>query len=689
MLLSVRTCTEGWFVFAACALSCAGCASLPKDEYGVNRIEWKGVEVMDSRAIEACLATKKRDRISIQLGLGSASCGVPPFDSNTPELTLWPWPWSEWPEYDPAMFDVDRRRIERWYQARGFYAAKVTGVRYTAGGEQVTSPDQCKRGDCALTIRIAVDEGEPVRVRSVALNPSRVLPIRLLERLHDAIELRVGERFDEATYDADMRRLVGVLEQHAYAQAHANGRIAIDRTERTVDVRYDVDTGPASVYGDVSVEGNHEVSAQAIVDVAHLKRGDPYEKSELTDAERAVYALGVFAAVKIEARPRDKSNVVDLVIHVSPAATQTWRVGVGVMSGTMQNGLSDETVAVPEWDVHLRAAYTNQNFLGGMRKLRVEERPRLIMLDSFPGIPDGSPKIGNTLTVNFEQPRFPERRTVLFSDNAWDIGPDPYLGFFRDDIDDRVGLRRKFLEQKLLVQAAIEHDYYYIFQSETPPPTASSYELPFLEELVQLDLRNDAHRASRGLYLATTLQEALRLAGYGSWRYLRLLAEARAYQKLFWNIVLAERFAIGALFVSWADPDLDPTSQELGPQKYRLRGGGANSNRGFAAGTLGDGIDGGTRRWEGTVELRIPLSTNFSMVPFFDTGDVSRETHFRWSHVNASVGLGFRFYTPFAPIRLDGGWRIPGLQTLGGETEMPFKTRVRPNAAFLTIGEAF
>jgi outer membrane protein assembly factor BamA len=682
-----HACRRGPWLLAWIGLGLlADCAAIPKGQYGVNHIEWKGVKQMSRESLEACLATKEREHLSLRLGLGGSSCGDPPFDEDPPKLSFWAWPWTDWPVFDPAIFDVDKKRIARWYQARGFYDAKVTGVDYSAGDEDAGAGEHCTGDDCALTLHISVDEGLPVVVRSVTVGENTMLPMKLVRELRDAARTREGERFDEAVYDADKGRMLEIMHEHTYARAEVDGRVTMDRGKRVADVAFTVDTGPPSRFGHVTVEGSHDIPADAIIDVANIPYGDPYEQSVITDAERAVYGLGVFSAVRIESRPRDESDLVDLIIHVSPGRIETWRAGVGIMSGTLTRAGSDELFSVPEWDVHLRGAYTSQNFLGGMRKLRLEERPRLIFLDSFPGVPDSGARLGNTVIAHFEQPRFPERRTVLFSDAQWDIGPDPFLGYFRHDVVTKVGQRRKFIQQTLTVEVAAENDIYEILTKA--PDTVSSYRLPFLEQTVRLDLRNDPQRATRGVYVANTVQEALTFGDYGSWHYVRVLPEARAYQKLFWNIVLAERVAFGAIFIDWASDSLDPTSQQLGPQAYRLRGGGANSNRGFLPGTLGDGIDGGKRRWEGSVEARIPLSHTLSFVVFFDTGDVSRSAHVRFDHINAATGFGLRFYTPFAPIRFDAGWRIPAWQVVGGE-EPPLHVGVLPSAAHLTIGEAF
>jgi hypothetical protein len=310
------------------------------------------------------------------------------------------------------------------------------------------------------------------------------------------------------------------------------------------------------------------------------------------------------------------------------------------------------------------------------------------MLDDFPGVPNRGPVPGNTVSLRFEQPRFPERRTVTFLDNQWDYGPDPYFGFFRHDLATRVGVQRAFFRRRLKIELAVQHDLFEITDTdEEVVDTVSSYRLPFAEQQIIVDLRNDDRRPSRGLYFQNVLQEAVQL-DYGSWNYFRWLPELRGYQKLFWGLVLAERAAFGAIFIRDSDPELDPTSRLLGPQNYRLRGGGATSNRGFGAGELGDGIDGGQRRWEASIELRVPLGGDLGIALFFDTGDVSRTREFRLDHWNASTGLGLRYYTGFAPIRLDAGWRIPGLQRLQGP-EPDVALEPLPSAVHLTHGEAF
>jgi outer membrane protein assembly factor BamA len=232
----------------------------------------------------------------------------------------------------------------------------------------------------------------------------------------------------------------------------------------------------------------------------------------------------------------------------------------------------------------------------------------------------------------------------------------------------------------------VEHDFYRALSKEKPADV-SSYTQPFLEQFLSLDLRNDPQRPRLGVYAQLLAQESSRLGSYGSWDYLRILPEVRGYVPLFLDMVLAARFATGALYVYESAAGLDPKTAVLGPEVYRLRGGGPTSNRGFASGRLGAGTEGSSRRFEGSLELRIPLGGDLGLVFFGDIGDVW--TSFRWNYLNTAAGFGLRYYTLIGAIRFDAGWRIPGAQVIGHEPSPVYKANGWPSAVHLTIGEAF
>jgi outer membrane translocation and assembly module TamA len=263
-----------------------------------------------------------------------------------------------------------------------------------------------------------------------------------------------------------------------------------------------------------------------------------------------------------------------------------------------------------------------------------------------------------------------------------------------------VGLERKFLlRERLFLSVGVHNSIYRVpggtvTESGEPAP-ADSLVTNFYQR-ARLDFRDSDTQPRRGVMLQAEVQEA-GISDISSWRYVRTTPDARVYLPLPLDAVLAARFAVGMYFIFFADPALDENSRKLGPRDYRLRGGGATSNRGFLPGELGDGSDGGTRRWEASLELRLPVTPTVGLVGFIDAGDVSQKPQFRWDHPQASSGFGLRYRTIVGSLRLDFAWRLPGLQVFGTDERYPggdlnqvdFGFAKMNGAVHLTIGEAF
>src|SRR5262245_23130705 len=123
---ALRTLTP--LLAGATLIACAG--AVPKGRYGITSFDLEGTDAVDPAAIKACLATHERPRAGFTLGAAEdPQCGLPPFDAKRISVNLWAWPWTDWPLYDEAVFTRDLDRIERFYRARGHYAAQVTGVQ--------------------------------------------------------------------------------------------------------------------------------------------------------------------------------------------------------------------------------------------------------------------------------------------------------------------------------------------------------------------------------------------------------------------------------------------------------------------------------------------------------------------------------------------------------------------------------
>ena len=77
--------------------------------------------------------------------------------------------------FDRDAFDVDVLRLVRWYNARGFYRAKVTGV-----DEQVDGKGRVK-------VVVHVEEGVRAIVRSIDFDGADALTAAETQKLRDSI----------------------------------------------------------------------------------------------------------------------------------------------------------------------------------------------------------------------------------------------------------------------------------------------------------------------------------------------------------------------------------------------------------------------------------------------------------------------------------------------------------------------
>lgn len=691
-------------VLPACA------TAIPKDRYGVASVEIRGATKLDEQALLACLATRKREEFGFTLGPGETpSCGQPPFDASRTPVNLWAWPWTEWPLLNDTAFERDLDRIERWYAARGYYHAQVTQTWINKHPEDRTAD-----------VRISVSEGAPALVYRITLHGQEELDPALQEQLQDAIKLRFGEPFDEALHDATKAAMERELADASYAKATVTGTAHVDVDQNLVRVEYTIVPGPRCTFGGITIEGEDDFDEHPIYGAADIHRGQPFSLTAIDDARRAIFALGPFASVDIERQLDPDSSVVSLVIKVVPGRRFRLGVGIGMESGGIYSQDADEATgdSFAQWDVHLLGRIEHRNFLGGMRRLRIEERPRLIFDDPFPNAQQSN--IGNLLTAELRQPAFAEPRTTLVARVRWDRGPDAYGGkFLRHDLVAGLGPERDFFNGKLRLSSTINADL-FLPDAQDPYPNT---QVMYLYHLARVDLRNNPRNPRRGMYFSFGVQHA----GYflpSDWDYVRLTQDTRGYIPLPYGMVLAARARFGMMFITDTTikvPDAPAPNDQaadaeqrridaqllenlatLGPLRHRLRGGGHNSVRGYAPNTLGDVeridgrlISGGLRQWEGSIELRVPITESLGSALFVDVGDVTRGTSFRFNYPQTSFGLGLRYKTLVGPLRFDAAIAPPPLQVFGEDDRI--RTGVSKSRLFgvvdgaiaFTIGEAF
>lgn len=587
------------------------------------------------------------------------------------------WPWEEPSYFDEGTLTGDRRRLLRFYQASGFYEARVRS--------------RVRREDGEVHVTFVVEEGPPTHLASLTLRGLENLPPELRREVErQPLPLRQGDRISEAAWDATLAELERRLRERGYADAAATGTVEVDVEKRQATASIEVTPGPRVPFGRVVITGTVDIPRQTVLREVRraIPEGSLYSDRRIAEAEANLLAMGVFGGVRVSRGPIDPATEsVPLVVSVQEAPFQTLRAGVGA-------GI-DST----RYSARLSADYTHRNFFGGLRTLRFEnvlgwadlrgsEERGLVGSSAVDLLqPELAPRLDGNVRVEYQH----------------DLDP----AFRYDAVKGRIGFPWK-IHRTLVVTPSYNVQRFWLEAfTETDGATSGNCQLEqgdcvlaFLEERIAWDRRDNPVDATRGWYASLSFQQGRPWLGSES-SFDRILGELRWYQPLPWSWVLALRVEGGILyphdgsspimqrFVAGGGTSVRSfTNARLSPQQLEKPDGDVRNTR--------DTVPiGGDALLEGSAELRLPLVGDLGLALFVDAGNVARIADdaglTELLRPNVAVGTGLRYRTPFGPVRLDAGYRVvenlPCIVEMGRCTDVEIPDP--PFALHFSIGQAF
>jgi outer membrane protein insertion porin family/translocation and assembly module TamA len=674
------------------------CAPLPEGRFALEAVKFSGEHFVDEDELEAIIASRPSSRF---LGLFSGVI-------------------YDYEIFDRFVLERDLQRIERYYRARGYYEAHVRAADVVYRGRHVY-------------VHIRIDEGAPVVTARVDIHGIEELDPVATRRMKAIVtsDLRLGSPFDEDKFESTEKDIKRTAEDLGYAYAKVTRSANVDLPRRLATAGFWLVLGQKAEFGEVRFEGLGSFPEPPVRRALDIKPGTPYSRTELDEAKRALLDLNVFSSVSIEPEasrqgPDAQAAEVPLLVKVERSKLRSVHVGFGVQLDTQRT------------DLHVIAGWEDSNFLGGFRRFLIEAVPGAVLFPTR--LPDFQkperllPEV--RLRNEFRQPGFVEPRTNGLIRLQGSIYPviltgeydprAPVLGY--RDLRTSAGLERSMwrIYGALTQNLQVSSPFTYVGVLD---PDLGTIVVSYPELLVTLDLRNDRVEPHKGAYLSIDTQVA---GAGGDARDVKIQPEARGYIPLARKWTLATRATVGFLFAGNYGATVAPNdSGRCGTdtatcagenraswvrdiQLMFVRGffsGGSGSNRGYAARELGPHGTvpfynpgqstisalsanlplGGFTLWEASLELRFPLLGALSGAVFTDTGDVApHEMEFRFDRPHVSVGLGARYETPIGPVRMDVGYRVPGLQSPAGSAEVqPGTIFGAPLAATFGIGEPF
>jgi translocation and assembly module TamA len=570
--------------------------------------------------------------------------------------------------FDPTVWEADQRRVERLYEASGDYHAKVVRA------EVIPRPKN------RVDLILHVAEDQPILIERIHITGLDELPEKERARALDDLPLEPGRPFREADWLAAKGSLRSKLRDQGYAEAQVEGQANVDLGRYQATLELAARPGLKYRFGDINVTGQPggRINPALVREQVVLALdGDVFSDELVDEAQRRVFAMGVFSTARVRTGTPDRERArIPVIVEYREGPLHTLKLGGGAAIDQVRN------------EVRLMSEWTDRDFLGGMRKLTAQATAGWAFIPNTYAVVankvDEGPRHGPIYQakLELEQPRLFARPSLKLHSL---LGSERTL----EESYNAIGARTRHgvswqPYSTLTITPSYELEAYWL----NGPRTASALAAPlvlgckenpcfivvsFLEQVVTWDKRDSPLEPKKGHYLTLSVQEG---GGplQGNFDYLRFVPEARGYVTVGddrW-LTLAARLRVGTLLPKSGNPDDSAVVT-------RFTAGGAMSMRGFSLRRLSPMLlaqaptspggtapmltlpIGGNGLVEGSFEARTNVSDHLAVAAFSDFGSVSRgslgpET---FSGLQWAVGFGLRYLTAVGPIRVDLAYRLP------------------------------
>ncbi|MBQ3394770.1 MAG: BamA/TamA family outer membrane protein [Synergistaceae bacterium] len=445
------------------------------------------------------------------------------------------------------------------------------------------------------------------------------------EQLMHEVLSQEGTTFNRNFFRNDLDRI-----QEKY---HKDGYVMVRVSDVQIDGGNIYVTILEPKVGDVIIQGNTKTKTYVIRREIKIKQGDVFNVTHFRHQLGKLQGLGYFEDVNVAFDvPEDSDGLVDLIITVKEKRTAS--IGLNLAYGT-ESGIAGGLT------------YSDTNVFGRGIKFEI-------------GFNEGDDA---TYWTSLSSP-YMDAKTF-----GWSLGAryrhydDRYYyrrGRKQFEYDEKTisvyaGLGKKFSNEDWSWFLTLRHEHADYENMHNAIPGYMDDLTPWdgTNQTVELQLvwdKRDVYSPySKGFVWDTNLEQAVKVLG-GEYSYLKYWTQARLYVSL--NQAIA---GIADTSGSWTDENPllfaarvrigSATEDEL-PSFARYSLGGMNSLRGYNSRSFE-----GSNFYLGNFELRIPVSSAFTVVGFYDIGNA--DTTMDWKNYHDNFGLGIRVKTPFGNLRVD------------------------------------
>ena len=553
--------------------------------------------------------------------------------------------------YSENLVARDQDTIRNLYQSNGFRDVDVT--------HRSVDDYNGKSGEIAVFVEIK--EGPQYFVENLQVNG-----IEKMDRSAVLANLSStqGQPFSEFNVAVDRDTILAKYFEKGFPNATFEWSSKPAAQPNRVDLSYVINEGNEQIVRQVIYTGNKTTKDRVINRVLDLNPGDPLSPAAITETQRRLYDLGVFA--RVDAAIQDPDGETDrkyVLYDLEEARRFSTAFGFGAEIARI-GGCStclDAPAGATGFSPRVSIDVTRHNLWGVAHSLSLRTRASTLEQQAL---------------LTYTWPRFGNNDNLSFSIN----------GLYDNSTDVRTFSSRREegslqLSQHLTKSITVFYRYAYRRVSiDQSTLKISPFLIPLLAQPVHLgelsaaliqDHRDDPVEPHKGYY--NTIDIGLPEHIFGSQRnYLHFLGRNASYHQLSKHLVLARSTQFGDIRVfNYSGNPLDAI-----PLAERFFGGGGTSHRGFGENQAGPrdtetGFPiGGTAQFFNQTELRFPLiGENVGGVLFHDMGNTYSSLDnfsFRvrqrdlqdFDYMVHAAGFGIRYRTPVGPVRVDLAYSI-------------------------------
>lgn len=514
-------------------------------------------------------------------------------------------------KYKPDLLEDDRKKIEDYLKAKGYYLAKVHKPEIREKNEKIK-------------IIFKISESKKVKIKNIFLKINNNI---LYDKASMTLNYYQDKLFNDSVFTDIKRKLLEIYQTSGYIDAVIEANYELKESE--VDIHISINPNERRYFGKSVILGNRKTKIEFIYNRLIPKENTSYNPYILEEERQILYSTGLFSRVDINKQRVDES--IDIIYYLEEAPAGAVEFGFGYGEYERAKVFVDLS--------YINLLGTNKQIFSRLELSNFDKRGYFTYVD---------PWLWKNLIF---------KSTISYEDvDVRNIDTKNTL-YKLKKLNFSVGFEKKLFENfklELLYEGSHTKTSNVLPEVIISDQDVGKLFTSGFKGSVIYDTRDNPFDPKKGWLAGISSKVNLDVVG-SEINFNRTSFYINRYNEILNNLVLAISLRGGWIWLFGDTKDI--------PISERFFLGGRQTVRGYIQNTLGPKNNnqptGGNAFLMGNVEIRSSLGKNFFLVNFLDFGQVwQRVGDMNITDLKYTTGIGLRYRTPIGPIRIDYGYKL-------------------------------